>query len=113
MGTDRARSLRKQMTPPELRLWNALRSRPGGFKFRRQHPLGYYTLDFFCFEAGLCVEVDGLVHEMGGNPERDRHRDEWLATEGVRTVRVKATDVRDNLEGVVAFVVEHCRLRSP
>ena len=113
LGTERARQLRKQMTPPELRLWNVLRTRPDGFKFRRQHAFGPYTLDFFCHEAALAVEVDGFAHELGDNPQRDERRDEWCADQGVRTLRIAATNVRDNLEGVVTFIVETCRQRTP
>ncbi|RYB05373.1 DUF559 domain-containing protein [Lichenibacterium ramalinae] len=71
----RARRLRRAMTPPELRLWSALRRRPEGRKFRRQHPLGPYVLDFYCDEARLGVEVDGLAHDLGSAPARDRMRD--------------------------------------
>ena len=113
MSSNRARQLRKRMTPPERRLWNALRLRPSGFKFRRQHPLGCYTLDFFCYEAALCVEVDGLAHELGANPQRDIRRDDWLAAQGIQTLRIAATDVRDNLEGVIALIIERCGERSP
>ena len=113
MSTNRARELRKKMTPPERRLWNVLRLRPDGFKFPRQHPLGYYTLDFFCYEAALCIEIDGFAHELGSNPQRDMRRDDWLAVQGVRTIRIGAQDVRDNLEGVVLLIVDVCRQRSP
>jgi very-short-patch-repair endonuclease len=101
------------MTPPERRLWNVLRLRPGQFKFRRQHPLNPYTLDFFCYETALCVEVDGFSHELGANPQRDQRRDNWLAAQGVQTLRIAATDVRDNLEGVVALILETCQERAP
>jgi very-short-patch-repair endonuclease len=113
VSANRARDLRKKMTPPERRLWNVLRLRPDGFKFRRQHPLGPYTLDFFCYEAALCVEVDGLAHELGSNPRRDIRRDDRLASQGIRTLRIATIDVRDNLEGVVTFIVEECRRRTP
>jgi very-short-patch-repair endonuclease len=113
MPSDRARALRKEMTPPERRLWNILRDKPGGFKFRRQHPLHPYILDFFCYEAALCVEVDGLAHDMGSNPERDRRRDQRLATQGVRTVRIAARDIGDNLDGVITLIVKECSKRSP
>jgi very-short-patch-repair endonuclease len=101
------------MTPPERRLWNVLRLRPEGFKFRRQHPVGPYTLDFFCYEAELCIEIDGFAHQLGSNPQRDTRRDDWLVSQGVRTVRIAALDVRDNLEGVVQLILEACRQRSP
>ena len=113
LTTDRARALRKKMTPPEQRLWNLLRFRPDGFKFRRQHPVGPYTLDFFCYESALCIEIDGFAHELGTNPQRDARRDEWLLMQGIRTLRIRALDVRDNLEGVVALVIEECRQRTP
>jgi very-short-patch-repair endonuclease len=112
VSTERARSLRKQMTPPERRLWNVLKCRPDGLKFRRQHPLGPYVLDFFCHEAAVAVEVDGLAHELGCNPVRDSRRDEWVAEQGVRTLRFRATDVRDNLEGVLTTIAAACRARS-
>ena len=100
------------MTPPERRLWNVLKQRPEGFKFRKQHEHGPYYLDFFCYAAGLAIEVDGLAHELGSNPQRDKQRDAWLAGRGIRTLRVSATDVRDNLDGVVTHIVEACRQRS-
>jgi very-short-patch-repair endonuclease len=101
------------MTPPERRLWNVLRTRPEDFKFRRQHPLGASILDFFCRCAGLAIELDGLAHELGSNPQRDNRRDSWLAKQGVHTLRFRATEVRDNLEGIVTQILEECRKRSP
>jgi len=101
------------MTPPERRLWNALKARPNGFKFRRQHDFDPYVLDFFCYDAALAIEVDGLAHELGNNPQRDVRRDEWLAGQGVKTLRFRAPDVRDNLEGIIAMIVEECQSRAP
>ena len=112
MSIDRARELRKSMSPPERRLWNALKQRPGGFRFRKQHELGPYYLDFFCYEAALAVEVDGIAHDLGDRPARDDDRDAWLAARGIRTLRIAAVDVRDNLEGVIAHVTDACRQRS-
>jgi very-short-patch-repair endonuclease len=100
------------MSPPERRLWNALKQRPNGFKFRKQHEHGPYYLDFFCYEAARAVEVDALAHELGSNPLRVERRDAWLASRGISTIRVRATDVRDNLEGVIAYIVDVCLQRS-
>ena len=113
MSTIRARSLRRTMTPPERRLWNALKGQPDGFKFRRQHPTGPFVLDFFCFQAALAIEIDGISHELGSNPPRDARRDELVARQGIRTLRFRALDVRDNLEGIVLAIVEECKARSP
>ena len=113
MSKDRARDLRRKMTPPERRLWNVLKTRPEGFKFRRQHDLDPYVLDFFCYEAGLEIEVDGFAHDLGTNPQRDMRRDKWLADQGIKTLRFRALDVRDNLEGIITMIVEECRSRTP
>jgi very-short-patch-repair endonuclease len=80
----RARDLRRAMTPPERRLWNALKQRPDGFKFRRQHEHGPYYLDFFCHEAAVAVEVDGFAHDVGMNPQRDERRNGSTAAESGR-----------------------------
>ncbi len=111
-SVDRARKLRREMTPPERRLWQALRTRPGGFKFRKQHPLGPYTLDFYCHEAALAIEVDGIAHERGDRPERDEKRDLWLSRKGIETLRFLAPDIV-GLEGVVSQIVTVCRSRTP
>ena len=67
----KARSLRRSMTLPEVVLWKVLRARPAGIKFRRQHPVGPYVLDFYCEAALTGIEVDGMAHDMGENPLRD------------------------------------------
>ncbi|MFL6845738.1 MAG: endonuclease domain-containing protein [Allosphingosinicella sp.] len=113
MNVWRARRLRRKLSLPEGLLWQQLRARPGGFKFRRQHPMGPYDLDFFCHEAGLAVEVDGVSHEMGDNPQRDERRDRWVGEQGVMTLRVTAADVLREMDAVVRLVVHHCRERSP
>ena len=88
--------MRKTMSPPEARLWSALRAgKLEGLKFRRQHPFGPYTLDFYCEAAKLAVEVDGFAHNTGDRPQRDARRDAWLAQQGVRTLRFAATGVED------------------
>lgn len=101
----RARVLRRTMTLPEVLLWQALRQRPGGLRFRRQHPAGAYVLDFFCPAARLAIEVDGEAHARGDQPGRDAQRDAWIARHGVRTLRVAAGDVLRDLDGVVRQVV--------
>jgi len=92
-----ARRLRRAMTLPEVILWTHLRHEAlAGLRFRRQHPVGPYVLDFFCTEASLCVEVDGAAHD---NPEIARHderRDRWLTDRGIRVLRFAAADILDD-----------------
>jgi len=113
MSITQARRLRRQMTPPELRLWNVLRTRPGGFQFRRQRSSDPFVFDFYCIAAGLAIEVDGLAHELGSNPDRDERRDLMTARRGIKTIRIRALDVRDNLAGVVQMIVALCEERTP
>jgi very-short-patch-repair endonuclease len=93
------------MSPAEWRLWRALQTRPGGLKFRKQHPAGPYTADFFCHEASLIIEVDGDAHDRGDRPERDENRDHWFARRGLKVMRVPARELFSNLDGVVAGIV--------
>ncbi len=101
----KARGLRRAMMPPEVMLWQRLRAKPGGVKFRRQHPVGAYVADFYAPEARVIVEVDGMVHDMGDRPARDAVRDAWLRSRGFVVVRVAAADVLRDVDGVVAGVV--------
>ena len=107
----RARALRRNMTLPEVVLWQHLRQRPGGLKFRRQHPAGPYVLDFYCEQARLCVEVAGAVHELGDLPARDERRDAWLAEAGIQTLRISAGDVLRNLDGTLQLILLRCRAK--
>ncbi|WP_226372738.1 endonuclease domain-containing protein [Allosphingosinicella flava] len=109
----RARSLRKEMSLPEVLLWRELKRRPGGFKFRRQLPQCGYILDFACLEARLGIEIDGEAHEREDRVERDRVRDQQLIQVGFNTIRFPARDVLQNIEGVVTSIIEWCRASGP
>lgn len=116
-GTGKAyrqsKKLRREMTLPEVLLWQQLRRNTSDQHWRHQHPAGAYSLDFYCDAAKLCVEVDGEAHGRGDRPEQDARRDAWLAAKGVATLRVPAAEVLRNLEGVVRLVIEHARERAP
>lgn len=100
------------MTPPEALLWTRVRAhRLQGFKFRRQHPCGPYILDFYCAAARLAVEVDGRCHEDPHRIAHDRRRTRWLAAQGIRVIRIAAHDVKDELDGVLAFIARVIRER--
>jgi len=110
----RAKAMRRVMTPPEARLWVRLRaSRFRGLKFRRQHPVGPYILDFYCAAAKLAVEVDGMGHGSDEQVAHDRRRTAWLATQGINVIRLRAEDVRTELAGVLDFIGEAVRARLP
>ncbi|HSS95086.1 MAG TPA: DUF559 domain-containing protein, partial [Candidatus Dormibacteraeota bacterium] len=82
--TEVARKLRNNTTNVERYVWSRLRNRQvGGFKFRRQFPVGPYFVDFMCLSARLAVEIDGPLHE----DESDERKARWLASEGYRLLR--------------------------
>ena len=104
LALKRARAGRKAMTAPEVRLWQVLRgSRVGALRFRRQHAIGSYILDFYCPEKRLAVEVDGEHHGSAEGRLHDRRRDVWLANQGIAVLRVLARDVMTD-EGLEALV---------
>jgi len=87
-GVPTARSLRKQSTKAERRLWSAVRDRRlGNFKFRRQHPIGSYLLDFYCGEAHPAIELDGGGHAEPEQVRNDRRRDRRLSDFGIGMLR--------------------------
>ncbi len=100
------------MSLPEAELWRALRDRPEGFKFRRQHPIGRIVVDFYCASAGLVIEVDGGSHDFMEQACADRTRDMWLEKQGLRVLRVSAADVLRDVEPVVQHIVETCTCSS-
>ncbi len=100
----RARKLRSEMSLPERMLWRVLRERPGGFKFRRQHPAGIYILDFYCPAVRLAIEVDGRAH--------DAARSDFLKSQHVATLRVPATVIMTSLESAMARIVDVCKERA-
>ncbi len=100
--------MRKSATPAEQKLWQALRNRNlEGYKFRRQHPLGNFIVDFFCAEVGLVIEVDGWGHLK--QREYDQARTDWLEDRGYHVVRYWNDDVLMNLDEVTQDIVKNCK----
>ncbi len=95
-----ARRFRNSPTRGEAQLWQALRNRRlDGKKFRRQHPIRQFIVDFYCADSHLVVEVDGPIHK--GRSEQDGEREEVVKSTGVRILRVKSEDVETDLSAVL------------
>ncbi|CAA9371285.1 MAG: hypothetical protein AVDCRST_MAG68-5545 [uncultured Gemmatimonadetes bacterium] len=98
-----AKELRRAMTDAEQVLWKALRGRGvGGVRFRRQHPVGRFVLDFYCATAKLCIELDGDIHDE--QVDRDEARSEALAAGGYRVLRFRNEEVLHSLPDVLARI---------
>ena len=108
----KARQLRPDMSLPERLLWRELRGKPAGWKFRRQHAVGPYVIDFYCASVKLGIEIDGIVHDMGEHPERDVQRDAFLRKHGVDVVRLPARDVLAAPGQAAETILALCRARG-
>ncbi len=106
LSVERARQLRKSLTPHEARLWVQLRLlKREGFHFRRQAPLlGYYP-DFACFKHRLIVELDGSGHAEDAQRRHDARRDAVFRDAGFTTLRIWNTEVDDDIDGVVRKIL--------
>jgi len=101
----RARSLRSSQTSAEAKLRQALRNRRlARWKFRRQHSIDRYIVDFVTLDGKLIIEVDGVTHSESSELARDEARSKVLEARGFHIVRVSNTDVYDNLEGVLEMI---------
>ena len=101
-----ARRLRRQLSLPEKLLW--VRLRRTEVRFRRQHPVGPYVLDFYCPAAKLAIEVDGAAHDFGNRPQRDDVRTAWLNGEGIQVLRIPAKDVLADPDAVADALLRLC-----
>ena len=98
----RARKLRRDMTEVEQLLWQGLRRGQHGWRFRRQHPIPPYVVDFACIEARLVVECDGGQHAQAG--EHDA-RDQQLRHKGWRILRFWNNEILENRHGVIETII--------
>ena len=107
-SADNARTLRHEPTAEENRLWQSLRGRRfARFKFRRQHPIGCYVLDFYCHRLKFAIEIDGAWHDEVGI--RDEVRTRELATYGITVLRITNHDLKSEwafLEERILFAIE-------
>lgn len=95
----KARYLRKEETKAEKMLWKKLRNRKLGIKFRRQHPIDNFILDFYAPEISLAIELDGSAHKE--NQEYDKLRTKYLKSKNINVIRFWNSEVENNLEEVI------------
>ncbi|MBW4610074.1 MAG: endonuclease domain-containing protein [Hassallia sp. WJT32-NPBG1] len=106
-----AKEFRRQMTPEEKILWQHLRAnRLNNLHFRRQQIIDGFLADFYCHAAALVIEVDGKIHEQ--QVEYDAERDKVLSARGLRLLRIKNEEVRQELDNVLMRIVQACSQQS-
>ena len=112
-GNQLARNLRRNQTKEEKELWKALRDRRfAGFKFPRQHTIADHILDFYCAAAKLAIELDGFQHGLPRNSQQDKTREKFLAEEGIKTLRFRNHQWRENREGCLLEIWQLVQLRT-
>ncbi|NOQ26442.1 MAG: DUF559 domain-containing protein [Bacteroidales bacterium] len=103
-----AEVLRKNMTPAEVELWEALKgNKLNGAKFRRQHPISQFIVDFYCHKYRLVIELDGSVHNLEDQKERDQGREAMLKDLGLIVIRFSNMEVKNNLNKVLTTISEY------
>jgi very-short-patch-repair endonuclease len=109
----RARQLRKEQTWAEKLVWRWLRDRRfNGYKFRRQHPVGIYYLDFFCEEAKLSIELDGRQHGFPEEQDHDAQRQKYLDSCGIKTLRFWNSHLRRNEQIIRETIFRELQARA-
>ena len=110
----RARQLRRKETWAEKLMWRWLRDRRfTGYKFRRQHPVGDYSLDFFCQEARLNIELDGSQHGFPDQRQHDQEREKFLIHLGIKTLRFWNSRLRREERSVREMIWNELQARAP
>ena len=107
------KKLRNQATPTEVILWHYLRKRIFfGLKFRRQHSIGKYIVDFYCMSLLLAIEVDGGGHWNSQQATKDYARQRWIESQNILVVRFKINYITFNIEGVLLKLEKVTRVRA-
>jgi very-short-patch-repair endonuclease len=102
------KSLRKNLTPAEATLWSLIRGKQlDGRKFRRQHSVDKYVLDFYCASEKLAIELDGEPHFTDEGIKRDDQRTEYLNTQKIKVLRFENDEIFQSPEGVLAGIKKH------
>ncbi len=108
-----AAKLRTTMTTAEVQLWDYLKTSPEGYKFRRQHPIGCYVLDFYCHKLRLSIELDGGYHLTNDQVQMDAVRTAYINDLGILELRFMNEEILDNLEQWIVNFTTNLRESSP
>jgi very-short-patch-repair endonuclease len=109
-----AKGLRTRTTETEQLLWRYLRNKHfGGFKFRRQQPIGTFIVDFVCFEKKIIIELDGGQHALPAEIQNYSRRDEWFESQGHKVLRFWDNEVLTNTQGVIEEIWTNCLNHPP
>jgi very-short-patch-repair endonuclease len=98
----RVRAARREPTPAEKKLWSVVRANKLGMKFRFQHPIDAFYVDFYCVEAGLAIELDGPIHDR--QTEEDHARQLFFEANNIRVLRFTNDQVFKGLPNVIATI---------
>ena len=101
--------MRKNATPQEIILWSRLKSKQLGCKFRRQHSIGRYIVDFYCPEHKLIIEIDGSQHKSEEACKYDKERTEYLEKLGLQVIRFWNNEINNNLEGTILKILGYLK----
>lgn len=104
--------LRSNMPLPEKILWAKIRNQQLGIKFRRQHGIGRYIVDFYCAECGLVIELDGDSHYKVGAQEYDKIRDEFMRCLGLRVLRFTNRQIVKDIDAAMRKIVEELNVAN-
>ena len=101
----RVRNLRNNMTKAEWKLWGNIRNKQLDIRFRRQHPIGNYIVDFIALKIGLVIEIDGAQHRESKIEEKDKIHTLYLEELGLKVIRFNNYEVLTNIDGVIAEII--------
>ena len=112
---ENARKLRENQTFAESILWNYLRQKPFGLRFRRQHPLGDCIADFYCHKLKLVIEIDGSIHHLEKIKQKDEEKDQFLESKGLKVIRFTNRVIEKQFEYVVSVLekIIHENMKKP
>lgn len=104
-----ARRMRKKPTNAENLLWNEIKNKKlNGIKFRRQHALGYFIVDFYTRDFNLIIEIDGSIHE--GKVEEDKDRQTFLERSDFKVIRFRNEEIQNSMKSVLERILDGCKI---